>query len=286
MNFAFFGTPHFSAVILEKLIEAGFVPSLVATNPDMPVGRKKIVTTPPIGQVAKAHSLPLWQPTSLRDGSSPLTDSDCDFFLVVAYGKLIPKEILDIPRLGTINVHPSLLPRHRGPTPIQTAILEGDEITGVSLILLDEEIDHGPLLAQQRCEILDPRFEDLSKRLAELSAQLLIETLPKYLGGRIMPQAQDHSRATFTKKFTIDDAFVPYEDLVSAVEGMSKEKAILIDRMVRALNPEPGVWTETTDSPIQSLPKRKRVKLLEARLQGEVLQLKKIQVEGKGSRML
>jgi len=343
MRYVFFGTPQFAAIVLEKLIEADMAPGLVVTNPDRPVGRKKIMTAPAVKEMVLRYKIPVIQPEKLttknpaeggvrsdrvqtselsipdssvfkrnkksthlstRDepggGFAPpdhgilspdlhsipgpqdlLYQKKWDFFLVVAYGKIIPKEVLEVPRLGTINIHPSLLPKYRGPTPIQTAILNGDEETGVSLMLLDEEVDHGSLLLQRKHEIRNSKFETLSGDLAELGAEMLIESLPKYLNGEITPKEQDHDKATFTKKFTVEDSEVEYETLARAISGGAPEEAMKIDRMVRALNPEPGVWTMTDDSPILDLPKQKRVKILEAVVEDGKLVLKKIQVEGK-----
>ncbi|OGG42511.1 methionyl-tRNA formyltransferase [Candidatus Jorgensenbacteria bacterium RIFCSPLOWO2_01_FULL_45_25b] len=210
---------------------------------------------------------------------------DWDFFLVVAYGKIIPKNVLDIPRLGTLNVHPSLLPRHRGPTPIQTAILNGDEITGVSIILLDEEVDHGPILAQKQLKVESLKLKALERTLANLGVKMLVEILPKFMEGELTPVAQEHAKATFTKKFTTDDAFVSCEHLISALSG-DKDKALHIDRMIRALNPEPGVWTRTTDVQILDFPKNKRIKLLESGVREGRLKLRGIQVEGRKPREL
>lgn len=209
-----------------------------------------------------------------------------DFFLVASYGKIIPKDVLSIPRLGVVNVHPSLLPKYRGPTPIQSAILNGEEKTGVSLIFLDEEVDHGPVLKKQELRIKNQGYETLARDLAALGAELLIDTLPKFLKGEVKPTAQDHAKATFTKKFTPDDAFVKYDDLAVALSGASPRDALRIDRMIRALNPEPGVWTRTNNSPFLNLPKNKRIKLLAAEISSGKLRLKQIQVEGKKPRLL
>ncbi len=283
MKYIFFGTPDFAAIVLEKLIAAGMPPALVVTNPDKPIGRQKAMTSPPVKRMIKDQGLTthVIQPEKL----SPelFRDQDWDFFLVVAYGKIIPKEILEIPRLGALNVHPSLLPKYRGPTPIQSAILNGDEKTGVSIMLLDEEVDHGPILAQrelQNYEIRSTKYVSLSDALANLGANMLVEILPKYVRGEITPVPQDHAKATFTKKFSTEDAFVPFEDLVSALNG-DVEKSARIQRMIRALNPEPGVWTRTTDVQILDLPKNKRVKLLECEVRDGKLILKQVQTEGK-----
>jgi methionyl-tRNA formyltransferase len=287
MNYVFFGTPQFAAIILEKLIKAGLLPQVVVCNPDKPVGRKKIITPPATKLLAQKYNIPILQPESLTDVKSQLSKVNCQFFVVAAYSEIIPKEILEIPRLGAIGVHPSFLPKYRGPSPIQTAILNGDEETGVSLFLMDEKVDHGPILATSHLLLANSdNYETLSKKLAELGAELLIKTLPDFVTGKITPLAQDESQATYTKKFKTEDAYIEPKDLeIAQQEG--GDTAIEIDRKIRALNPEPGTWT---------LQNGKRMKILEAELisgklrrpdgvgaptYASALKLKKIQFEGK-----
>ncbi|MBI5079659.1 hypothetical protein HZB06_03290, partial [Candidatus Wolfebacteria bacterium] len=199
-----------------------------------------------------------------------------------------PKEILAIPRLGTIGVHPSLLPKYRGSSPIQTAILNGDEITGTTLYFIDEKMDHGPILAQRELKfpIFNFQFSKLHNALAELSADLLIQFLRNYENIRkyekIEGVAQDESQATYTKKFSSQNAFIEPKDLEKAqTEG--REIAEKIERKIRALNPEPGVWTQSYENTkLYEITKtKKRVKLLEAEIKDGKLKLKKIQIEGK-----
>lgn len=283
MNFVFFGTPEFAAIILEKLIKAGFIPKAVVCNPDKPVGRKHILTPPPVKQRIMNYELEIrnkikvLQPEKLDKNflnSLFQIHNSFDLFIVAAYSKILPPEILEMPQFGTIGVHPSLLPKYRGPTPIQNAILNGDERAGVTLFLMDEKMDHGPIMAQQKLnyELGIMNYEELNKKLAELSADLLIETLPKFIKGEIKPMPQDESGATYTKKFKTEDAFIEPIDLEKA-QNEGGETAIQIDRKIRAFNPEPGVWTFQNG---------KRMKILEAILTSEgKLKLKKIQFEGK-----
>lgn len=195
-----------------------------------------------------------------------------DFFIVAAYGKIIPKEILGIPKVGTIGVHPSLLPKFRGASPIQATILSGDTETGTTLYLMDEKVDHGPVFSKSGIQISKSEtYESLLKKMAELSGDLLIKTLPEFSAGEIKPETQDEALATFTKKFSREDAYVKPEDL-EAAQNQGNEIAIEIDRKIRGLNPEPGTWT---------LRDGKRTKLLESEVTSEnKLKLKKIQVEG------
>ncbi len=276
MRFVFFGTPEFAAVILNKLVAAGFAPAAVVCNPDRAVGRKKVITKPPTKALAEKHTILVFQPEDLDANlKSQISNLKPDFFIIAAYAKIIPKEILDIPRLGTIGVHPSLLPKYRGASPIQSAILNGEAETGVTLYLMDEKMDNGPIIVKSKIkdQISKITYEELLHQLAELGGDLLVETFPKFLAGEITPEPQDRSQATFTKKFTTDDGFVDPEDLKSAETGENPESVKIIDRKIRALNPEPGVWTLRQAQ-------GKRVKLLEARLESGKLVLTKIQVEG------
>ncbi len=285
MQFAFFGSPWFAATILEKLITGGFVPSVVVCNPDRPVGRKHVLTAPAVKtgilnmEYGIREKISILQPEKLNPSTFQIPHSKFDFFIVAAYANIIPHSILTLPRLGVIGIHPSLLPRHRGPTPIQSAILAGDEEAGTTLFLMDSKIDHGPVLAQQRLNLKNSKgltldemnYKELETTLAELSGKLLLETLPDFLEEKIKPIPQDESKATYTKKFMTQDAFIEEKDLIAAESG-DNENATIIDRKIRALNPEPGTWTMRNG---------KRMKLLEAKIRDGKLVLTKIQVEGK-----
>ena len=277
MKFIFFGTPVFAEIVLKKLVNNGFSPEVVICNPDRPVGRKKVVTPPPVKQLVVANNWPIkiWQPEKLDFSNYKLNIGRTDFAVVAAYAKIIPKEILNMFRLGVIGVHPSLLPRYRGASPIQSMILSGEAETGVTLYLMDEKMDHGPVLAQNMYHVArNTTYLELMEVLAKMGGDLLVETIPKFLAGEIKPKSQDHERATFTKKITIEDALISEEELKSALAG-DKEMAIRIDRMIRALNPEPGSYT---------VREGKRIKLLKSEIQGEKLILKEIQMEGKKPR--
>lgn len=248
MKYIFFGTPNFAAIILGKLIDANMPPVLVVCNPDRPVGRKKILSPPPTKAIAEQSGILILQPEKLSDVSGQLSDAGAEFFVVAAYAKIIPHDILNIPRRGVIGVHPSLLPKYRGPSPIQQAILEGEKETGVTLYLLDEKVDHGPILTADNLQLTtDYNYETLEEKLARMAGELLVGILPKYIEGKIQLQEQDHTKATFTKKFITEDGFV----------DLSKDDPEIIARKIRALNPEPGVYT------IQN---GKRLKLLEVKM--------------------
>lgn len=191
-----------------------------------------------------------------------LVDSlnEADLGVVAAYGRILTKNELNTPKYGCINIHPSLLPKYRGPTPVQTAILNGDKETGVTIIKLDEEVDHGPILAQVKKPIfLTDTSESLYKRLFEKGAQLLPITLHEYINGLIKPVAQNHSKATFTKPLTRTDGYIDISDTISSER---------LGQMIRAYYPWPGTWAKWKM-------KDGKWKIL------KFLPEKKIQVEGK-----
>ena len=281
MRYIFFGTPEFAAIVLQHLIDAGHPPLALVCNPDRGVGRKNIITPPPTKQLVEIENkdtdkkIEILQPEKLDASfTSHISSLKPDFFVVAAYAKIIPQAILSIPLQGAIGVHPSLLPRLRGASPIQSAILEGEARTGVTLYLMDDKMDHGPILAQETLASYSPasaRTPDLLRDLAHQGGTLLAALMPKFADQKIQPEIQDESAVTLTRKFKTEDGFVPHELLEKAEAGDIKS-AEHIDRLIRALNPEPGVWTLRND---------KRVKLLEAELQGNKLKLGKIQIEGK-----
>ena len=277
MRYIFFGTPKFAAIILEKLIEAGIPPVALVCNPDRPAGRKQVITPPPTKLVARKQKIEnrikVFQPEELDEIHVSLSTLQPDLFIVAACAKILPKEILEIPKLGIIGVHPSLLPKYRGPSPIQSAILAGEKETGVSLFLMDEKLDHGNVVSSIKYQVSrEENYETLEKKLAELAGDLLVEALPKFVKGEIAPLPQDESQVTYTKKFTSEEGFISPEDLELATSGASPEKAVEIHQKTRALNPEPGGWT---------IKDTKRIKLLETELQNYKLLLKRIQEAGK-----
>ena len=257
MKYVFFGTPDFAVTILRHLVGAGYIPSAVVTNPDRPVGRKHVITPPPVKQWALEHSNQLWksdfhslifQPQKLGEIKEQLAALEPDLFIVAAYGKLIPKSILNIPKQGSINVHPSLLPKYRGPTPIQTAILNGDEETGVTIMLMDEKMDHGATLKISNFQfpISNYDYPTLSKVLAELGAKTLLEVIPEWLNNKISPSPQDDTKATYTRIYKGEDGLL---DFTRTAEEL--------DCQVRALNLEPGTYF---------MKDGKRIKILKAHI--------------------
>lgn len=289
VRYIFFGTPRFAELVLGGLIKAGTFPSLVICNPDRPVGRKKILTPPLTKIISQKNNIPVWQPENitkenLLDKMSSLGVSGVDLFIVAAYGKILKKDVLEVPKLGAIGIHPSLLPKYRGATPIRSALLKGETVTGVTLYLMDEGMDSGPILKSEDIYVSnDTTYEELHDELAALGVKMILETIPAYVEGDISVKNQNEKEVTITRKISTDDAKVGYQDLIKAIEG-DKIISKKIHNMIRSLNPEPGAWVIPEDNQVSELPKGKRIKLLSSSLQGDKLRLKKIQVEGKNIR--
>lgn len=210
LRVVFFGTPRLAVTALEVLKASGIVPALIVTAPDRPKGRGLVLTPPPVKVWAEAEGVPVLQPQSLKlqgEELELLTNSEWDVGIVAAYGKILPQSTLDLPAHGMLNVHPSLLPAFRGPAPIEGQILADVRTVGVSIMLLDAEVDHGPVLSQARIELDEwpLRARDLEELLATEGGSLLAESIPPYLSGELVPAAQNHAEATFTKKIEKSD---------------------------------------------------------------------------------
>lgn len=235
MKIVFFGTSDFATPALEALVANGHEITGVITTPDKPAGRKKVLTPPPLKTAAEKLGLQVFQPASLKDDDffETFKTLNSDLAVVTAYGKIIPEKYLSVPEHGFINIHPSLLPVYRGPTPIQTALLNGDKETGVSIMIVDKDMDHGPILAQEKYDIWSKTtYSQLSEELAKMGAEMLIKTIPDFVEGKIQPQEQNHEQATFCKIYKREDGRLDWSR--SAQENFNR---------VRALNPEPGTWT-------------------------------------------
>ncbi len=231
----FMGTPEFAVPILQGLLAEHEVLAVV-TQPDRPAGRGRALRPPPVKEVALAHGLPVFQPTSLRHDPSLLKHLQGlapQAIVVAAFGMLLPPEFLALPPKGCLNVHASLLPRHRGAAPIPAAILAGDRETGVTIMLMDEGLDTGPILSQARCPIRDDDTAGtLSEGLARLGRDLLLETLPRWVAGEIAPRPQDEEEATYAPPLRAADAELRWE---KPAERLARE--------VRAFHPWPGSYT-------------------------------------------
>ena len=226
----FMGSDEFSVLILEKLIREYPVVGVV-TQPDKPAGRGKKLTYSPVKKSALENNLPLSQPAELSDPCfmDLLKSWNPQAIIVAAYGKILPLGILSFPEYGCINVHASLLPRWRGASPIRMAILNGDEKTGVTIMLMDEGVDTGDVLSKKSVKIKNTdTYGSLMKKLSEEGGNLLIETLPQYFNGKLKPQPQINEGVTYAGKIKKSDAELDFS-----------QPADYLERMIRAFNPEP-----------------------------------------------
>ncbi len=239
MNIAFWGTSEFVGAIenarfLRRLVAAGVRPAVVVTAPDAPGERGRKFIPGAVKTAALEFGLPLLQPPTLKGFSEELIRREVELALVAAYGKILPPEALAVPRFGSLNVHPSLLPRWRGPTPIQAAILAGDSMTGVTIIRMDEQMDHGPVIAKREFPLGDRAWTapELSDALTDLAVGLFLEVLRPWVLGKIVPQPQDHESATYSRKLEKEDGRINWS-----------KSADEIERMVRAFKPWPGAYS-------------------------------------------
>ena len=272
LKFAFFGSPQIAVWVLEELEKSRLLPTLVVTNPDAPQGRKMILTETPVAQWAYSRKIRTLKPTTLRDNSieEELKRSACDLFIVAAYGKIIPENILNIPKYKTINMHPSMLPKLRGASPIRSAILEDMNPTGISIMILTAGMDEGPLLTQEKILIPEEAWpihgNELDELLAKRGGELLAKTIPEWTLGNITPQEQAHEEATYSTKITkemghIDLAGDPYQNLLK----------------IRAFDGWPGTYFFT-----EKAGKQVRIKIIDAELADNgSLKITRVVPEGK-----
>jgi len=247
LNFVFWGTPDVASKTLEILKDAGYIPSLIITAPDKPQGRKMLITPPPVKIWAMENNIPYIQPEKLKakevwdvlgtlgrsdgDGQRKFSTENFrgeqnipDLFCVVAYGKIIPEEILNIPKLGSINIHYSLLPKYRGASPVESAILNGDTITGITIQKMVYKMDAGPIIREEKIDILpDEKASELKNRLIKIGGELLINILPKIIDGSIKEKEQDETQATFCKKIKKEDGLINLDD--DAIKNYNKFRA-------------------------------------------------------------
>lgn len=268
LEFVFFGTPRFAVIVLEELKAAGYVPSLIVTSPDQPKGRKLILTPSEVRVWANEHGIPVLTPSSLRDDQflSELKRYSSPLFIVAAYGKLIPKTVLDMPEYGILNVHPSLLPKFRGASPIESTICSEENETGVTIMKIDEEMDHGDIVAQKECAIPNwpPKGSVLTELLAHEGGKLLAATISSWTKER-RSTPQNEQMATFTKKITKEDGLIDLEG--DATVNLKK---------IRAYDEWPGAYFFAERNG-----KKIRVRIIDAKLEGEKLLIERVVPEGK-----
>ncbi len=265
LKIVFFGTPDYVLPILKALVkkygrgEEGLV--AVVTQSPKAAGRKKFISRSPVDNWAYKHKVPvIYNLTKIPKA---------ELGILAAYGKIIPQEIISHFKLGILNIHPSLLPLYRGPSPVQAAIAKGETTTGVSVIKMDEKIDHGPIVSQFKETIqTQDTTTSLRARLFERAAKFLIDLIPAYLERKITPKKQNETQATYTKIYTKQDGFL----------DLTKTKPQEAERFIRAMDPWPGAWTLIY---LPSSKQAKRLKILKAHLDKKKLILDKVQLEGK-----
>ncbi len=214
IKFAFFGSSKFSVIVLDELELHGFIPICVVTTPDKPKGRKLVMTPTEVKLWAQKRNIKAFDPMKLddlfRDG---LAKEGCEVFVVASYGKIIPGTIINLPKYKTLNIHPSLLPKYRGASPLQSAILDDAKETGVTIMRIDERMDHGPIVAQEKVTVNEwPAYEKFEETMAKVGGKLLAKILPEWIAGKIEEREQDHSAATYTKKITKEDGLIDFND--------------------------------------------------------------------------
>jgi methionyl-tRNA formyltransferase len=230
----FMGTSLFAKEILTGLTEEGYGLAAIVTQPDKKTGREQKIKASPIKEVATMHNIPVFQPEKLDEKmASEIRGINPDFIVVAAYGKILPEKFLGIPKYGCINVHASLLPKYRGPSPIQNALIKGENETGITLIKMDAGIDTGDILSQKSIGVeTDDTGATLSQKLSILGKELIIETIPLILEGKVSPQKQNEEEATFCQLIEREDGHIFWN-----------EESEVIYNKYRALCPWPGVFT-------------------------------------------
>ncbi len=261
-NFIFWGSDDFSIEVLKVLIEHSLRPTYCITMPDRPKGRNLILTPPPIKFFCEKENIKVLQLEKLNVSDVP----EADFYIVASYGKIIPKEIIDKPKLGALNVHPSLLPKYRGASPIETAILNNDKNIGITIMLIDEKMDHGPILKQEKYIFEEwPSKNEVRDILAKIGGQMLVKIIPDFIKGKIISKPQNHNEATFTKMIKKEDGEIFESDF-----ELKKYLKYL------AYTPWPGTFFF-----IKKNNKQIRIKITEAIYKNDQFKILKVIPEGK-----
>ncbi|MDR0921709.1 MAG: methionyl-tRNA formyltransferase [Lactobacillales bacterium] len=287
----FMGTPDFSVPILEGLLEKGYEILAVVTQPDRPVGRKKVITPPPVKAAALQHGLKVLQPEKISNSPEmeELLAMDMDLIVTAAFGQFLPEKLLQAPKHGAINVHASLLPKYRGGAPVHYSIINGEAETGVTIMEMVKKMDAGDMLAQKALPITkQDNVGTMFDKLSALGKELLLDMLPHYLAGEITPVPQDESKATFSPNITREQEQISWN-----------KTAIEVDNQVRGMHPWPIAFTvyggqrwklfhttplseETTTEPAGTIIERTKKQLWVAAGNGTVLQIDELQPAGKG----
>jgi len=269
---AFFGSSRFSIFCLEELKSKGILPIIIITTPDMPVGRKLQLTPTPVKIWADNNKIDCLCPSKLDSNfCQEIKKYNSDIFLVASYGKIIPRDILDLPIYKTLNIHPSLLPKYRGPSPIQEQILNDEASVGITLMQMDEQVDHGAIIIQKEIitHVWPLPFSELEEITSIAGTKLFIEILDDWINGKIIPTEQNHEVATYTKKVVKEDGLIDINN-TNQYENFLKFLAYQIWPQVYFF-----VRTQPTDT------KEIRVIIKEAEFKDNILQIKRVVPEGK-----
>ncbi len=241
MKIVFMGTPKFAGIVLERLIDEKYEIVGVVTQPDKPVGRKKVLTPPPVKEVAIKNGIDVFQPINIKIDYEQIQKWQPDIIITAAYGQIVPNAVLDIPKFKCINVHASLLPKYRGGAPIHKAIMNGDEKTGVTIMYMVEKMDAGDIITQAEMPILiRDNVGTMFDKLAVLGANLLVDTLPKILSDDINPLKQDEAGVTYARNISRDEELINW-----------KSSAEKIDCHIRGLYPWPVAYTRLGEQNIK-----------------------------------
>lgn len=210
IKFVVFGSSRFSVIVLDELEKAGYIPDCVVTIPDKPKGRKLILTPSLVKDWAIQRKIQVYGPAKLDDEfTKSLSEEKWDLFIVASYGKIIPSAIINMPKYKTLNIHPSLLPKYRGASPLQSAMLDDAKQTGVTIIRIDEEMDHGPIVARENVNVNEwPIYEEFEAMMAKIGGRLLEKIIPLWIAGKIKEKEQNHKQATYTRKITKEDGLI------------------------------------------------------------------------------
>jgi len=273
ISFAFFGSSRFSVIVLNELKHLGFVPKCIVTTADKPKGRKLILTPNEVKLWAFNNKVTCFDPESFDSIiERELAEQKCDVFVVASYGKIIPENIIALPTGKTLNIHPSLLPKYRGASPLQTAMLMDDKNTGITIMRIDEKMDHGPIVSQKGVIVDEwPPYDKFEEKMAKLGAQLLAETLSPWIKGDIQETPQDHANATYNKKSKKTDGLLEFDQEKKRLVGDQYE----IFRKIQAYHEWPQAYFLLTKNE-----KQIRIKIIEASYKDGETVIQKVLPEG------
>ena len=291
IDFVFFGSSRLSVIVLDELLKIGQKPALIITTRDKPQGRKLEIKPNVVKEWAIKNDVSVLSPAKLDSAfieqlkKWPIESLRIDhwpLFIVASYGKIIPNEIIEMPLHKTLNIHPSLLPKYRGASPLPTAMLDDSKATGISIMQLDREMDHGPIVAQRQINLLDhfpdwPTYEDFEEMMAKEGTKLLAEIMPDWVSGKIKAKDQDHSLATYTKKIAKEDGKVDFTtEQLKDLAQIPSQKAYEIFRKIQAFHEWPVAYFL-----IDHAGNIMRVKITQASFENKKLNIQKVTPEGR-----